>query len=298
MALFSRACPLFFSLMTLCHALPHGEAKSPPSAGKSHLFSAPSKEFFASLMEELLKENPHILATALGENPEILASVFSKNPHILWDAQQKMIADFSEHASENVYKHTEKILSNSPELWGQLQKKPLRSGKKHIILFLDPLCPHSMALLKDTLTLSSGENNNNHAPCPHFVTKHQDIRAQMIARSLVAAHALGKLEAFLEILISRIHQLSAELAQNIALELGLNRELFQKHMFSSHADEALLNARAYANQFQFQGLPTILYKRENSGESRRTEAGSQERSFELIEGHPDTLESLMELLSH
>jgi hypothetical protein len=291
MALFLLALPLFLSIAAKPYAtlpLP----RSRPALGMIHLFSHQSKEMLGMLMEKILTEKPAILTNILNKNPKILTDVFANNPRILWDAQQKMISDFSESVSENTYKSVARILKNSPELWNQMEKKAITAGGKSMIVFLDPLCPHSMLLLRDMLKLARSVHRP-WAVCPHWITKHQDTKSQMIVRSLAAAHALGKLEAFLEILIDGVQEVSLEYILPLASQLGMDLEKFQQSMFSPETDQGLLDSRAYGNQFQFQGFPTVLYKKQNINAP-----SMRDTAFELMEGRPDNLETLLEMLSH
>ena len=287
MALFFMMLPLFLSLGSKSYSF------SPfimQTANREWAPSEQAKERIHSMLTECLTQNPSILENALLKNPHILARFFKKHPSIFWDAQQNMIENFSENVSHSIQKSTERILKNSPELWGNMQKKPITVGKKTIILFLDPLCPHSIGLFRDMLSLARTE----HTPlslCPHWITQHDDINSQIVVRSLIAAHTLGKLEAYLDLLLGHVGHLSAGFALTLAKKIGADVKEFHTTMFSSDTDQHLTDARSYGNQFQFPGFPTMMCQKES------TSTGPQNSpSFDIIEGRPDSLQSLSQWL--
>lgn len=243
------------------------------------------------LMAECLSENPSIIENTLMENPGILARFFKAHPSVFSAAQQDMIEHFSETVSKDLQKSTQRLFINSPELWGQLQKNPIKSGKRHVVVFLDPLCPHSMALFRDLLDLSSNATNP-FALCPHWITQHHDINGQIIVRSLMAAHILGKLQAYLDIILNQVGPLSTGLALTLAKQIGCDIKAFHSHMFNAHTDQYLMDARSYGNQFQFPSFPTMLYQKEHLGEKDLAD-----QPFEIIEGRPDSLMALSKMLS-
>ncbi len=241
------------------------------------------------LIAECLSENPSIIENTLMENPDILARFFKAHPSVFSAAQQDMIEHFSETVSQDLQKSTQRLFTNSPELWGHLQKNPITSGKRHIVAFLDPLCPHSMALFRDLLALSSNAKTPL-ALCPHWITQHHDVNGQIIVRSLMAAHILGKLQAYLDIILNHVGPLSTGLALTLAKQIGCDIKAFHSHMFNAHTDQYLTDARSYGNQLQFPSFPTMLYQKENLGEK------ALGQPFEMIEGRPDSLTSLSKLL--
>jgi hypothetical protein len=243
------------------------------------------------LIAECLMENPSIIEHTLMENPDIMARFFKTHPSVFSAAQNDMIEHFSETVSCDLQKNTHRLFKNSPELWGHLQKTPITSGKRHIVAFLDPLCPHSMALFRDLLALSSHAKNPL-ALCPHWITQHHDVNGQIIVRSLMAAHILGKLQAYLDIILNHVGPFSAGMALTLAKQIGCDIKEFHSHMFNADTDQYLMDARAYGNQFQFPSFPTLLYQKEHLGEK-----DTPEHPFEMIEGRPDSLTALSKMLS-
>jgi hypothetical protein len=273
MRLFFMAVPLFLALSTGVY---------------SHIISPPD---LPGLISECLSENPSMIENILMENPGIMARFFKAHPSVFSAAQHDMIEHFSETVSQDLQKNTQRLFTNSPELWGQLQKTPITSGKKHVVVFLDPLCPHSIALFRDLLDLSR-HGKNPLALCPHWVTQHHDVNGQIIVRSLMAAHILGKLQAYLDIILNHVGPLSAGLALTLAKQVGCDIKAFHSHMFNAHTDQYLMDARAYGNQFRFPSFPTMLYQKEHIGEK-----DTPDQSFEMIEGRPDSLMTLSKMLS-
>ncbi|MBM3632041.1 MAG: hypothetical protein FJX00_03620 [Alphaproteobacteria bacterium] len=272
MRLFFIGIPLFLSLASGAYS----EAISPTN--------------LPCLIAECLMQNPSIIEHALMENPDIMARFFKTHPSVFSAAQQDMIEHFSETVSCDLKKNTQRLFKNSPELWGHLQKAPITSGKRHIIVFLDPLCPHSMALFRDLLALSSHAKTPL-ALCPHWITQHHDVNGQIIVRSLMAAHILGKLQAYLDIILNQTGPLSAGLALTLAKKIGCDIKAFHSHMFNAHTDQYLMDARAYGNQFQFPSFPTMLYQKDDLGDH-----AAPNKSFEMIEGRPDSLSSLAKMV--
>jgi len=284
---FLMAMPLF---LTLASEFAPPEDTVSLTEQSTHCAHSPSNETeppcqkkILYQIEKILTENPNILKNALTKNPDILSHVLTKYPGILFHAQQKMIADFSEKASDNVQNHTQKLLRNTPELWENLQKNAINTGSKNIVIFLDPLCQHSLFLLKDLLQLIS-LSDNTLAICPHWITQHEDIKGQLIVRSILAAHAMGKTLPFLERILECMETMSLKNILAIASELEICPDAFQKNMNTRKIHQHILLSRAYGNQFQFQGSPTILYK-------------TDDQLFEVIEGRPESIEVLAKLLS-
>lgn len=265
--------PLFLALSSKIYSTPH------------------STQDIEEVISGCLAENPSILENALLQNPEILTRVFKQHPSIFWNAQHNMIENFSETVSHNVQKSTARIFKNSPELWAQIQKNPVTTGKKSIIIFLDPLCPHSIGLFRDLLALSC-EPKTSWTICPHWITQHHDVNSQIIVRSLMASHMLGKLEAYLDMILSHSGTLSAGFALTLAKKIGCDIKEFHSHMFSADTDQYLMDSRSYGNQFQFPGFPTMIHQKEEPNSS-----SGQIPPFEIIEGRPDSLGSLAKMLS-
>jgi hypothetical protein len=273
MRLFFMAVPLFLALSSSAYSNPLSPTDLP------------------YLIAECLSDNPSILENTLMENPDILARFFKVYPSVFSAAQQNMIEHFSETVSQDLQKSTQRLFKNSPELWGKLKKNPITSGKKHIIVFLDPLCPHSMALFRDLLDLSR-HSKKPLALCPHWITQHHDVNGQIIVRSLMAAHLLGKLQAYLDIILNQVGPLSAGLALTLAKQIGCDIKKFHSHMFNASTDQYLMDARSYGNQFQFPSFPTMLYQKEDLSKKDLSD-----QPFEMIEGRPDSLTALSKMLS-
>lgn len=233
-----------------------------------------------------------IIYATLMRYPQILESVFQKNPHILWNAQQRMIQEFSTQVGEDVYQHTLKTLESNPTLWNEMQQARLTDGRKHIVAFLDPLCAHSALLLKNMIQLAPSSQNDL-AFCPHWVTHPLDKKGQMVARALLAAHQLGQIRSFIDRLIVCIEKAQAINVIQLAADLGLNMESFQTHMFSPSTEQHMTKARQHFSQFQFQGFPVIFYSKEDQGHPDYAE-----KPIEIIEGNPHSVEELAQLLLH
>jgi hypothetical protein len=227
----------------------------------------------------------------LMENPEILDLFFKKHPNVFANAQQRLIEHFSESVSDNLLTHTNETLRNSPDLWINMEKNPMHPRGKKIIAFLDPLCPHSALLFKDLMQLASA-SNQRFSFCPHWVAHHQDEKSMLAARALLAAYALGKISAYMDLWINRIQNLSEKDIPAITSQLGINKDLFKKHMFSTETNQCIQNSRQYRNQFHFQGFPTLLYKK-----NEKNTANDQEAPFLIIEGRPCDPQELAPLLS-
>jgi hypothetical protein len=277
MALFGRFWPVFFIVANLMHV-------------SASIVDTPCP--VDNLDESDQPDMAEIIYATLMKYPNILEAVFQKNPHILWNAQQRMIQEFSTQVGESAYHQTLKTLDNTPDLWNQMQQAPLIQGRKKIIAFLDPLCLHSAMLLKNMLKIAQSSKGQI-SFCPHWVTNAGDKKGQIVVRALLAANALGKISSFLESLIDCIQNAQIVNVLRLAAQLGIHMPSFQTHMFSEDTEKSISDARTHFNQFQFQGFPIILYKKDNLNHP-----DNQKKPIEIIEGNPHDLEELAELLSH
>ena len=290
--------PLFLALATHANARDIDENQDTLGVNEAVLSSMTT----TPLIQNILTNNPGIIQKVLLENPEILDSFFKKHTHVLYDAQQKMIEDFSEHVSENLLTHTNETLENSPELWTHMGKNPINPGSKKVVAFLDPLCPHSTLLFKDLMELAH-KSDQGFSVCPHWIAHHQDKKSMLAVRALLAAYAMGKIKDYIDLWIHRIENLSQKDITNIASQLGLNSKRFKNHMFSQETNKCIQDARQYRNQFRFQGFPTLVYKKSDVKPTASVTlppddaSGPSDGPFFIIEGRPSDPKELSSMLS-
>jgi predicted DsbA family dithiol-disulfide isomerase len=200
-------------------------------------------------------------------------------PQILMETQVKMMEEADKKQKEEIQKHIDKQLEESPDL---LKDKGVILGpkdKKLVSTFVTPYCPHCKNITQDFLTLLKKHPEFKVALL--FVASKEDKAGHAAARALMAASKLGKFEELFKAMLKRVSIISEEEWVRLAKEVGLETEKFEKIMNSSHISEEIEVFNKIAQQLGLSGMPTVIYKHKHGG-------------HKIIHGHVGSPEALKE----
>ena len=221
----------------------------------------------------------------------LIKHALKADPSLLISTYRHIVRHLPDSSQEPYGQHIVRQFNLKPHLWQQLTKG---ATQRCLVVFLDPLCPHSSALFHHLLHLG-GSILHNWNIRPFWWSPDPQKRHAYVTKALwiLSIHRLiVPLCQALEQRGCSLHHLTPSLMRDVLESLGVNMMQFQEAMDNPMLDTIMNQVTNILKELDIKSFPVMICKAKSP---QHTNPRAQ--SFRVFQGCPKTKDDVWRWLA-